>query len=122
LCEAREGDEKIQLRCRIKIFSNWIWFLVVVRTQSNAYQCLRGNNWTETMRKRASPKQKPEDFSEVVFIRCPPSLRAAIADAARQQLTSAANYTRSAVVAKLRAEGLYPVRDNETATSASSAG
>jgi hypothetical protein len=49
-----------------------------------------------------------------VFIRCPPSLRAAIADAARQQLTSAANYTRSAVVAKLRAESLYPVRDNET--------
>jgi hypothetical protein len=69
------------------------------------------------MRKRASPKQKPEDFSEVVFIRCPPSLRAAIADAAR-----AANYTRSAVVAKLRAEGLYPGRDNETATSARSAG
>ena len=74
------------------------------------------------MRKRASPKQKLEDFSEVVFIRCPPSLRAAIADAARQQLTSAANYTRSAVVAKLRAEGLYPVRDNETAASARSAG
>jgi hypothetical protein len=67
-------------------------------------------------------RRKPEEFSDAIFIRCPPSLRAAIADAARQQLTSAANYTRSAVVAKLRAEGFYPVRHNETATSARSVG
>ena len=62
----------------------------------------------ELMRKGEIKARNTEDFSEAVFIRCPPTLREAIAEAAREQLTTAANYTRSAVISKLRADGFYP--------------
>lgn len=47
-------------------------------------------------------------FTDRMFVRCPPSLPAAIDKAASRQLMSASEYIRRSVIDRLRADGIEP--------------
>jgi hypothetical protein len=67
----------------------------------------RGSNGTH------APMRVSEDsdFSGTLVLRCPQSFLAAVKQAARQNMTSASSYMRSAALARLKADGCIPAND-----------
>jgi hypothetical protein len=49
-------------------------------------------------------------FTDRMFVRCPPSLPAAIDRAAAQNLMTASEYVRRSVIDRLKADGIVPDR------------
>ena len=47
-------------------------------------------------------------FTDRIFVRCPPSLPAAIDKAASRHLMSSSEYVRRSVIDRLRADGIEP--------------
>jgi hypothetical protein len=54
-------------------------------------------------------------FTDRMFIRCPASLPTAIDKAAAQNLTTASEYVRQSVIARLKSEGIDPAELGEVA-------
>jgi hypothetical protein len=55
------------------------------------------------------PRRNPQhEYSSALFVRCPPELPAAITRAAEREMTTASAYVRSAVIDKLRRDGVDP--------------
>jgi predicted HicB family RNase H-like nuclease len=49
-----------------------------------------------------------DDYSGAFYLRCPPSLPAAIRQAARRDMTSASAYVRGAILDRLKRDGHAP--------------
>jgi predicted HicB family RNase H-like nuclease len=54
-------------------------------------------------------------FTDRMFVRCPPSLPAAIDKAASRQLMSASEYIRRSVIDRLKADGVNPAPTEQKA-------